>query len=116
MTQFDIDYKRGKESEIESLPDIQKIFGDDIKFDPYQFAHFDYFSDTYMVELKTRDRVKYIDGQYLESKHNLCRKDVIFSQYHTRLFPLSAQTLFSLKLMLIRRSIDDIFSYNTYYL
>jgi len=70
VKQFDIDYERGKQSEVESLQDIQKIFGDDIKLDPYQYAHFDYHNDTYMVELKTRDRVKYIDGQFHYTTRN----------------------------------------------
>ena len=64
MTQFDIDYKRGKESEIESLPDLKQIFENDLNYDPYEYAHFDYHSNLFMVELKTRDRVVYKDGQF----------------------------------------------------
>jgi len=70
MAQFKYDYARGKQSEVESLPDLQKIFGDDLKLDPYQYAHFDYHNDTHMVELKTRDRVKYKNGVFEYTTRN----------------------------------------------
>tara|TARA_R110000803_G_scaffold75953_4_gene140320 strand:- start:440 stop:904 length:465 start_codon:yes stop_codon:yes gene_type:complete len=64
MTQFKKDYTWGKESEIISLPDLRNIFTSDLNYDPYEFAHFDYYSDTHMIELKTRDRVKVVDGVF----------------------------------------------------
>ena len=64
MAQFNKDYARGKESELESLPDLKNIFTSDLILDNYKFAHFDYQSDIHAVELKTRDNVKYVDGQF----------------------------------------------------
>jgi len=64
MTQFDIDYKKGKESEIKSLPDLRKVFGNDLVLDPEMFAHFDYYKDNYMAELKTRDDIVFKDGEF----------------------------------------------------
>jgi len=64
MTQFDIDYKKGKESEIKSLPDLQAVFGNDLILDPEMFAHFDYHNDKYMAELKTRDDIVFKDGEF----------------------------------------------------
>ena len=64
MTQFDIDYKKGKESEIKSLPDLQEVFGSDLLLDPLMFAHFDYHKDNLMAELKTRDDIVFKDNQF----------------------------------------------------
>lgn len=66
MTQFDIDYKKGKESEIKSLPDLKKIFGNDLVLDPLMFAHFDYYnsSNNIMAELKTRDDIVFKNGKF----------------------------------------------------
>tara|TARA_R100001460_G_scaffold44780_6_gene81667 strand:- start:1945 stop:2424 length:480 start_codon:yes stop_codon:yes gene_type:complete len=64
MTQFDIDYKHGKESEIISLPDLRKVFGEDLILDDEMFAHFDYFKDNLMAELKTRDDIVFKDGEF----------------------------------------------------
>tara|TARA_R110000823_G_scaffold314455_1_gene443651 strand:- start:8378 stop:8854 length:477 start_codon:yes stop_codon:yes gene_type:complete len=64
MTQFDIDYKKGKESEILSLPDLQRLFKKDLILDPETFAHFDYHKDNIKVELKTRDDIQVIEDEY----------------------------------------------------
>lgn len=64
MTQFDIDYKHGKESEIISLPDLRKVFGTDLILDDEMFAHFDYFKDNLMCELKTRDDIVFKNGEF----------------------------------------------------
>lgn len=64
MTQFDKDYKHGKESEIKSLPDLQDVFGKDLILDDEMFAHFDYFKDDYMCELKTRDDIVFKDNEF----------------------------------------------------
>lgn len=64
MTQFDIDYKHGKESEIISLPDLRKVFGADLILDDEMFAHFDYFKDDIMCELKTRDDIVFKNNEF----------------------------------------------------
>ena len=41
---FTEDYKNGKQSEIESLPELQEIFDDgNLELDEDVFAHFDFF-------------------------------------------------------------------------
>lgn len=65
MTQFDKDYKHGKESEIISLPDLRKVFGEDLILDDEMFAHFDYFKDNnLMCELKTRDDIIFKNNEF----------------------------------------------------
>jgi len=65
MTQFDKDYKKGKQSEIDSYPDFKRLFKlDNLQLDPEMFAHFDYHDDKNMIELKTRDDVKFINGEF----------------------------------------------------
>ena len=64
MKQFHKDYQHGKESEILSYPDLQETFGKDLILDPEMFAHFDYYKDTLMCELKTRDDVVFKDGEF----------------------------------------------------
>tara|TARA_R110000796_G_C14507108_1_gene429506 strand:- start:563 stop:1057 length:495 start_codon:yes stop_codon:yes gene_type:complete len=54
MTQFDKDYIVGKQSEQESLPILNQIFETDLFHDEDDFAHFDFFNNNFMVELKTR--------------------------------------------------------------
>ena len=61
---FNQDYEHGKNSEEISYPDLKKIFGDDLIHDKECFAHFDYFKDNLMAELKTRDDIKVIDGVF----------------------------------------------------
>jgi len=63
MTQFDKDYEMGKQSEKDSLKDLETIFGCKLTHDPEVFAHFDYFNDDILVELKTRPNTEWIDGQ-----------------------------------------------------
>lgn len=62
---FQEDYEHGKQSEELSYPDLIKLFKrEHLKHDPNCFAHFDYFDDEYMIELKTRDDVKVINGEF----------------------------------------------------
>ena len=53
MTQFDKDYKLGKQSEKDSLKDLEKIFQCKLNHDPFEFAHFDFFNDTATTEIYT---------------------------------------------------------------
>lgn len=65
MTQFEIDYKKGKQSEIVSLPDLKRLFNfHDLILDPEMFAHFDYYNDKNMIELKTREDIKFINNKF----------------------------------------------------
>jgi hypothetical protein len=65
MTQFEIDYKKGKESEIVSLPDLKRLFKiNDLILDPEMFAHFDYYNNKNMIELKTREDIKFINNEF----------------------------------------------------
>ena len=54
MSQFKKDYELGKLSEARSLPDLNEIFKTQLIHDPETFAHFDFYNDDIMVELKTR--------------------------------------------------------------
>jgi hypothetical protein len=63
-TQFEKDYKLGKESEVQSHPDLNKIFNCNLTHDPQEYAHFDFFNDNILVELKTRPRTFFKDGQF----------------------------------------------------
>lgn len=69
MTQFDIDYKRGKQSEVQSKPDLEKIFNITLTHDTDEFAHFDYFNKLkfMMIELKTRDNTEFRDGKFFHT-------------------------------------------------
>jgi hypothetical protein len=61
MTQFDIDYAKGKQSEEESLNDLNKIFKTNLIHDDDKFTHFDFYSEDRktFVELKTRENTEY---------------------------------------------------------
>ena len=61
---FNEDYLHGKLSEEISYPDLKNILGDDLIHDKECFAHFDYFKDDIMGELKTRDDIIVIDGVF----------------------------------------------------
>ena len=50
-TQFDKDYKLGKESEVDSHPDLEKIFKCNLIHDPHEYAHFDFFNDEIFIFL-----------------------------------------------------------------
>ncbi len=63
MSRFDKQYKLGKQSEIDSLQDLNKLFKTTLKINEDEFAHFDYYNDKIEVELKTRPNTKYIDGK-----------------------------------------------------
>jgi len=63
MSRFDSQYKLGKQSEIDSLQDLNKLFKTTLKMNEDEFAHFDYYNDKIEVELKTRPNTKYIDGK-----------------------------------------------------
>jgi len=80
MTQFDKDYKKGKESEIKSLPDLQDVFGKDLILDDEMFAHFDYYKDDLMCELKTRDDIIFKDNKFHYTTRN-GRKMILDSIY-----------------------------------
>tara|TARA_R110002110_G_scaffold397456_1_gene612772 strand:+ start:79 stop:576 length:498 start_codon:yes stop_codon:yes gene_type:complete len=62
--QFLNDYAHGKTSEEISLPDLDKIFNTTLRPDEDGFASFDFFNDEYCVELKTRDDMKFKDGEF----------------------------------------------------
>lgn len=70
MTQFDKDYKLGKQSEKDSLKDLEEIFQCKLNHDPFEFAHFDFFNDDIMVELKTRPDIKLQNNGTIELKGN----------------------------------------------
>ena len=63
-SQFEKDYQKGKESEIISLPDLQRYFKTDLILDPETFAHFDFYKDNIKVELKTREDIQVIDNDF----------------------------------------------------
>ena len=63
-SQFLKDYEHGKSSEEISHPDLNKIFNTELLADEDGFASFDFFNDEYCVELKTRDDMKYKDGEF----------------------------------------------------
>jgi len=75
MNRFQADYDFGKESEIISLPDLQKIFKTDLVNDPETYAHFDFHKDNILVELKTRPNTEWIDGRM---KHTTEKGKVIY--------------------------------------
>ena len=80
MTQFDIDYEIGKQSEQESHPDLNKIFKTILTHDPQQFAHFDFFSDNIFVELKTRPNTKFNGEYFIHTKKDgsTCILDTLY--------------------------------------
>jgi len=63
-SQFLKDYQHGKTSEEMSHVDLNKIFNTELFADEDGFASFDFFNDEYCVELKTRDDMKFIDGEF----------------------------------------------------
>ena len=65
MTQFDIDYKKGKESEILSLPDLQRLFKKDLILDPETFAHFDYHKDNIKERIMNRNQNSLLFGNVI---------------------------------------------------
>lgn len=80
MTQFDIDYQRGKQSELQSKPDLDKIFNCTLTHDPEEFAHFDFFTDNIFVELKTRDNTEFKNGKFFHTtrKGNVIEIDSLY--------------------------------------
>lgn len=71
MTQFHIDYKKGKSSEANSLNDLSKIFKTNLVLNDDDFAHFDYFSnDNICVELKTRQNIEFKDNEFFYTTRN----------------------------------------------
>lgn len=52
--EFKTKYQYGKQSEKDSLKDLQNFFCQDLRHDPQKYAHFDFVSDKCMVELKSR--------------------------------------------------------------
>ena len=68
---FTEDYKNGKQSEIESLPELQEIFDDgNLELDEDVFAHFDFYSDDRCIELKSRFNTKLEDGKLIHLKRD----------------------------------------------
>ena len=81
MKQFNIDYKLGKQSEAESLDDLNKIFNTKLIHDPEIFSHFDFHNDDIMVELKTRPDTYFENGvMYNKSNYGIIEEidDLIF--------------------------------------
>ena len=63
MTQFDIDYEWGKESEISTKPFLEKLFKKRLTQCENVFSNFDYYGDNIYVELKTRN-IEHRDGKF----------------------------------------------------
>ena len=59
MPTFNDDYKFGKQSEINSLKDLNRLFKTKLKINEDQYGHFDFYNDNIMVELKTRPNTSY---------------------------------------------------------
>lgn len=59
MPTFNDDYKFGKQSELNCLKDLNRLFNTTLKINDDQYAHFDYYNDNIMVELKTRPNTTY---------------------------------------------------------
>ena len=80
MTQFDLDYEIGKQSEEESHPDLNNIFKTQLTHDSEQFAHFDFFSDNIFVELKTRPNTKFNGEYFIHTKKDdsTCILDTLY--------------------------------------
>ena len=79
-SQFLKDYQHGKTSEEMSHVDLNKIFNTELFADQDGFASFDFFNDEYCVELKTRDDMKFIDGEFHYTT-NKGRKMIVDSLY-----------------------------------
>ena len=69
-TQFDKDYKMDKESEVQSHPDLEKIFKCQLTHDPEEYAHFDFFNKLILVELKTRPRTTFKNNKFYHTTRN----------------------------------------------
>jgi len=63
MTQFDIDYEWGKESEINTKPYLEKLFKKQLTQCENVFSNFDYYGENIYVELKTRN-IEHRDGKF----------------------------------------------------
>lgn len=72
MTQFDLDYELGKQSEHESHPDLENLIKTKLIHDPKQFAHFDFFShdQNIFVELKTRPNTVFNGDNFTHTKED----------------------------------------------
>lgn len=82
MTQFDLDYLMGKQSEEDSHSDLNKIFKTELIHDPEQFAHYDFFSkdQNIFVELKTRPNTKFNGEYFIHTKKDgtTCLLDTLY--------------------------------------
>ena len=72
---FEANYEYGKQSEIESKIDLEYIFKCSLNDSPNQFANFDYYNDSIMVELK--DRSKSLDYHESEEKIKYNNRKII---------------------------------------
>tara|TARA_Y100001937_G_scaffold43725_1_gene61682 strand:- start:6041 stop:6514 length:474 start_codon:yes stop_codon:yes gene_type:complete len=70
MAQFEKDYKFGKQSELDSLKDLNRLFKTSLKINEDQYAHFDYYNDDMMVELKTRPNTTYENNTIYHKTRN----------------------------------------------
>lgn len=61
---FEIDYALGKQSELDSLKDLEKLFDCKLKPSENQYSNFDYYGDNIYVELKTRTNIVYKDNKF----------------------------------------------------
>ncbi len=80
MTQFDKDYKLGKLSEARSLPQLNEIFKTQLIHDPETFAHFDFYNEDIMVELKTRPSTEWTgeDMKHTARSGNVSYLDTLY--------------------------------------
>tara|TARA_R110000824_G_scaffold135578_2_gene298930 strand:- start:1689 stop:2168 length:480 start_codon:yes stop_codon:yes gene_type:complete len=74
MSRFESQYELGKQSEIDSLPDLNKLFKTTLKMNDDDLAPFDYYNDKIEVELKTRPKTRYSNGIL---KHTTLKGDEI---------------------------------------
>ena len=72
---FEANYEYGKQSEKANKTDLEYIFKCNLNDSPNQFANFDYYNDSIMVELK--DRSKSLDYHESEEKIKYNNRKVI---------------------------------------
>ena len=61
---FEIDYALGKQSESNSLKDLENIFDCKLNQSTNQYSNFDYFGENIFVELKTRTNIVYKNNKF----------------------------------------------------
>ena len=70
MPRFNDDYKFGKQSELNSLKDLNRLFNTTLEINEDQYGHFDYYNDNIMVELKTRPNTTYENDTLYHTTRN----------------------------------------------